>query len=176
MATNSISRTRATNLTGLIDIDALVEANTLRQKQKINTATQNLKVEQYKQEQYREIQKKAKTFYNKYFDVVSGDSLFNANSYNVMKATSSDSDSVSATASTTAKAGKYKVTVNEVPKSATESISSTDLVNLAGQTIKINDSEFTLKSSTDAKEIAEDLNSQLKAKGIKAAATYTDLY
>ena len=92
-----------------------------------------------------------------------------------MKTTSSDSESVSATASTTAKAGSYKVTVTDVPKAVSESISAADLANLAGQTIKINNQEFTLKSGT-AKEIANDLNDQLKAKGIKATATYTELY
>ena len=39
---SSVSRTRATNLTGLIDIDSLVEANLLRQKTKLNTATQKI--------------------------------------------------------------------------------------------------------------------------------------
>ena len=70
MSTSSVSRSRATNLTGLIDIDALVEANLLRQKTKLNTATQKLKVEQYKQEQYREVITKSKTFYNKYCEYI----------------------------------------------------------------------------------------------------------
>lgn len=174
---SSVSRTRATNLTGLIDIDSLVEANLLRQKTKINTATQKLKVEQYKQEQYREIQTKAKKFYNKYFDVASGDSLFNAKTYNAMKAVSSNSDAVTATASTNASAGSYKVTVNNAAKAASQSIGEEDLMSLKGKTIIIKDKEFTLKSdATNGKEIAEDLNSQLKSAGINVTATFTDLY
>lgn len=174
---SSVSRTRATNLTGLIDIDSLVEANLLRQKTKINTATQKLKVEQYKQEQYREIQTKAKKFYNKYFDVASGDSLFNAKTYNAMKAVSSNSDAVTATASTNASAGSYKVTVNNAAKAASQSIGEEDLMSLKGKTIIIKDKEFTLKSdATNGKEIAEDLNSQLKSAGINITATFTDLY
>jgi len=161
--TSSTSRTRATNLTGLIDIDALVEAQTLRQKTKINTATQNLKIEQYKQEQYREIQTKAKKFYNKYFDVLSGDSLFNAKTYNTMKATSTASGSVTATASTTAKAGSYKVSVSDVATSAQYMLDGTSLVNAAStgsKTITINGKDFTL-SGTDAKTIANNLNKDI---------------
>ncbi len=85
---SSVSRTRATNLTGLIDIDSLVEANLLRQKTKINTATQKMKVEQYKQEQYREVITKSKKFYNKYCDILSGGNLLSSSTYNAMKATS----------------------------------------------------------------------------------------
>lgn len=174
---SSVSRTRATNLTGLIDIDALVEANLIRQKTKLNTSTQKLKVEQYKQEQYREIQTKAKKFYNKYFDVLSGDSLFSTKTYNVMKATSNNSDAVTATASIKATAGSYKVTVTNAAKSPSVSISEKDLLALKGQKITINNKEFTLKAdATNGKEIAEDLNKQLENAGIKVTAKYTDLY
>ena len=173
MATNSVSRTRATNLTGLIDIDALVEANTLRQKQKIKTATQKLKIEEYRQEQYREIQKKAKTFYNKYFDVLSGNSLMNSSTYNTMKATSSNEDNVKAIASSSAQKGSYQVTVSQPAKARTAEISAANLENL--DKITINNTEFTL-SGSNAKEKAENLNKQLKEKGINVTATYTDLY
>ena len=173
MATNSISRTRATNLTGLIDIDALVEANTLRQKTKINTATQKLKVEQYKQEQYRAIQKKAKTFYNKYFDVLSGTSLLNSNTYNSMRADSSDSDNVTAKASSSAKSGSYEVKISQPATSRRAEISEDDLNKL--QKITVNNIEFELSGNT-AKEKAENLNNQLKEKGLNVTATYTDLY
>lgn len=173
MATNSVSRSRATNLTGLIDIDALVEANTLRQKQKINTATQKLKVEQYKQEQYRTIQKKAKTFYNKYLDVLSGNSLMNSNTYNTMKATSSNSDNVTAKASSSAKSGNYQVTVSKPAKARTAEISAENLESL--DKITINNVEFEL-SGADAKEKAENLNKKLKEKGLNVTAAYTDLY
>jgi len=174
---SSVSRTRATNLTGLIDIDALVEANLIRQKTKLNTSTQKLKVEQYKQEQYREVQTKAKTFYNKYCDILSGGSLLSSSTYNAMKATSNNSDAVTAIASTKATAGSYEVTVTNAAKSPSVSISESDLLALKGQKITINNKEFTLKTdATNGKEIAEDLNNQLGSAGIKVTAKYTDLY
>ena len=72
---SSVSRTRATNLTGLIDIDSLVEANLLRQKTKLNTATQKMKVEEYRQQQYREtLAAKASTTFNK-DSIVSGNKI-----------------------------------------------------------------------------------------------------
>ena len=114
---SSVSRTRATNLTGLIDIDALVEANLIRQKTKLNTSTQKLKVEQYKQEQYREVQSKAKTFYNKYFDILSGDSLFSSSTYSTIKFTSNNA-AVSATADSTADLANYKIKVTSTATKA----------------------------------------------------------
>lgn len=184
---SSVSRTRATNLTGLIDIDALVEANLLRQKTKLNTSIQKMKVEEYRQEQYREVQSKAKKFYNKYCDILSGGSLLSSSSYNAMKATSSNSDAVTATASSKASAGSYEIKVSQAAKSPSVSISADELVSLASATdgsnkITINNKEFTLLNPTSgsdeekAKQIAEDLNKQLENAGIKVTAKYTDLY
>ncbi len=171
MSTSGVSRTRATNLTGLIDIDALVEANLIRQKTKLNTATQKLKVQQYKQEQYREIQSKAKTFYNKYFDVLSGDSLFNSKTYNVMKATSTDSTNVTATASTKAKAGNYSVTVTSSAQAAKFQMTEQDFLD--NDRIAINNEIYTL-SGTDAKERAANLQKQLTEKGVNIEAKFSE--
>lgn len=165
---SSVSRTRATNLTGLIDIDSLVEANLLRQKTKINTATQKMKVEQYKQEQYREVITKSKKFYNKYCDILSGGNLLSSSTYNAMKATSSDSSSVTATASTTAKAGNYKVNITQVATS-----SKVELSDLTVGTIKINDKDITI-SGTNREELIASLNQGLAENGIKATAKYSD--
>ena len=165
---SSVSRTRATNLTGLIDIDSLVEANLLRQKTKINTATQKMKVEQYKQEQYREVITKSKKFYNKYCDILSGGNLLSSSTYNAMKATSSDSSSVTATASTTAKAGNYKVNITQVATSA-----KVELSDVTVGTIKINDKDITI-SGTNREELIASLNQGLAENGIKATAKYSD--
>lgn len=165
---SSVSRTRATNLTGLIDIDSLVEANLLRQKTKINTATQKMKVEQYRQEQYREVITKSKNFYNKYCDILSGGNLLSSSTYNAMKATSSDSSSVTATASTTAKAGNYKVNITQVATSA-----KVELSDLTVGTIKINDKDITI-SGTNREELIASLNQGLAENGIKATAKYSD--
>ncbi|MFR1379730.1 flagellar filament capping protein FliD [Clostridium neonatale] len=161
--TSSTSRTRATNLTGLIDIDALVEANLLRQKTKLNTATQKMKVEEYKQEQYREVITKSKTFWNKYCDILSGDNLLSSSNYNSMKATSSDSSSVTATASTKANSSSYKVQVTQVATAAQYTISASDLtsgskISILGANGKAH--EFTLEGEK-ASNIAENLNKSI---------------
>ena len=167
---SSVSRTRATNLTGLIDIDSLVEANLLRQKTKINTATQKMKVEQYKQEQYREVITKSKNFYNKYCDILSGGNLLSSSTYNAMKATSSDSSSVTAIASTKASAGNYKVNVTQAATSAKLEIKESDLssgkITIKGEEIAI--------TGTTREEKLESLNKGLKDKGILATAQYSD--
>lgn len=184
MSTSSVSRTRATNLTGLIDIDALVEANTLRQKTKINTATQKLKIEEYKQEQYRTIIDKSKTFYNKYCDILSGDNLFSSSNYNTLKATSSDANSVTATASSSAKAGSYKVSVTQVATSAQYQLKKSELTD--GKVIKIDTGagakEFKLIGA-DEKARVENLNKEILEfnsktenanKQIKVSASFSD--
>ena len=168
MAVSSTSRTRATNLTGLIDIDALVEANLLRQKTKLNTATQKLKVQQYKQEQYREVITKSKTFYNKYCDILSGGNLLSSSTYNTMKATSSDSSSVTATASTTAKSGNYKVNITQVATAAKVQVAS-----LSQGTININGIDLNIEGTT-RDELISSLNKEMKDKNINATAQYSD--
>lgn len=171
MAVSSTSRTRATNLTGLIDIDALVEANLIRQKTKLNSATQKLKVEQYRQEQYREVITKSKKFYNKYCDILSGGNLLSSNTYNVMKATSSDSNNVTATASTKAAAGSYEVTVNTAATASKYQINKSDLMNQSK--ITINNVTYDLSGDTAEKRV-ENLNSQLKSKGSDVTAKFSD--
>ena len=159
---STVSRTRATNLTGLIDIDALVEANLLRQKTKLNTATQKLKVQQYKQEQYREVITKSKNFYNKYCDILSGGNFLTSSTYNVMKATSSDNNNVTATASTKAKAGSYEVTVSTAATAAKYQMDKDQF--MSATQITINNVAYNLTGDT-ASERAENLNKQLKEKG-----------
>lgn len=172
MATNSVSRSRATNLTGLIDIDALVEANTLRQKQKINTASQKLKVEQYKQEQYRAIQTKAKTFYNKYCDVLSSGNFLSSSTYNTTKFTATDSSIVSATGSSKSSVTNYSVDVTTLASKASTTYEKSSVVS--GNEIEINGSKFILKGKNES-EIAKNLNSDLQNSGIKVEAKYSDL-
>lgn len=162
MAVSGTSRTRATNLTGLIDIDALVEANLLRQKTKLNSSIQKMKVEEYRQEQYREVIKKSKTFYNKYCDILSGGNFLSASTYNVMKATSSDNNNVTATASTKAKAGSYEVTVTTAATPAKYQMDK-EQFEKATQ-ITINNVAYNLTGS-NLTEKAENLNRQLKEKG-----------
>ncbi|CAI3552248.1 flagellar filament capping protein FliD [Clostridium neonatale] len=174
---SSVSRTRATNLTGLIDIDSLVEANLLRQKTKLNTATQKMKVEEYRQQQYREVQTKAKTFYNKYCDILSGGSFLSSSTYNTTKYTSSNSNIVQATGSSTSNVTNYNISVETLASKASTTFSKDSIVS--GNKIKIKvgggtEQEFTLNGSTN-EEIAKNLNSDLINAGIEANAKYSDL-
>ena len=174
---SSVSRTRATNLTGLIDIDSLVEANLLRQKTKLNTATQKMNVEEYRQQQYREVQTKAKTFYNKYCDILSGGSFLSSSTYNTTKYTSSNSNVVQATGSSTSSVTNYNISVETLASKANTTFNKDSIA--AGNKIKIKvgdgtEQEFTLKGSTN-EEIAKNLNSDLINAGIEANAKYSDL-
>lgn len=177
MSTSSVSRSRATNLTGLIDIDALVEANLLRQKTKLNTATQKMKVEQYKQEQYREVITKSKTFYNKYCDILSGGNFLTSSTYNTTKYTSSNSSNVEATGSSTSNVTNYKISVETLASKASATFNKDSIVSGNKIKVKVGDGEekeFTLKGSTN-QEMAKNLNSDLINAGIEANAKYSDL-
>ena len=169
---SSVSRTRATNLTGLIDIDSLVEANLLRQKTKLNTATQKMKVEEYRQQQYREVQTKAKTFYNKYCDILSGGSFLSSSTYNTTKYTSSNSNIVQATGSSTSNVTNYNISVETLAAKASTTFNKDSIVSGNKIKIKVGDGteqEFTLNGSTK-EEIAKKLNSDLINAGIEANA------
>lgn len=159
MATSSV--TRMTNVSGLIDTDALVEAQMLRYKTKINTATQKKMIEEYKQEQYRTITTKAKTFYNKYFTSSGEKSLVKNSAYNVVKFDSSNSSAVTATGSSDAKAVNYSVEVTSVAKAAETSLSIEDLKS--GFTL--NGKQFKSDKSSNS-EIVNDIKSQFEKEGI----------
>ena len=172
LSSTSSTRTRASNLTGLIDVDALVEAQTLRQKNRINTQTQELKIQQYKQLMYQEIQGKAHKMYQKYCDILSSaDGLYglNTSAYKAVKFSSSNSNAVTATADSTAKAINYKVEVTSLASTAKCSIKSEDL----GSSITIDGNEYTLTGS-NVKEKIKSLNSQLSQAGINITASYSD--
>lgn len=178
MATSSITRSRATNLTGLIDIDALVEANTLRQKTKINSLTQKMKVEQYKQEQYRAIQTKAKTFYNKYCDVLSSGNFLTSSTYNTTKYTTTESGAniVTATGSSKSNVTNYSVSVTTLASKASTTFDNDSVIS--GNKIIIGTGadakEFILKGATKS-EMAANLNSELENAGLKIKARYSNL-
>lgn len=172
LSSTSSTRTRASNLTGLIDIDALVEAQTLRQKKRINTQTQDLKIQQYKQLMYQEIQGKAHKMYQKYCDILSSaNGLYgvDTSAYKAVKFSSTNSNVVTATTDSTAKAVNYKVEVNQLAKTAKCTIQSDEL----GSSIKINGHEYTL-TGADVKEKIKDLNSQLSEAGVEITASYSD--
>lgn len=175
MATNSISRTRATNLTGLIDIDALVEANTIRQKQKIKTTTQNLKIEEYKQKQYREITTKAQKFYDKYFTSTGEKSLVKKDAYNVVKFDSSNSSAVTAIGSSESKIGNYTVNVTEIATKAQYTLSAEDISNgsIIVKNQDGNDCTITITGNNN-KEKVENINKQLSENGVNATIQYSD--
>ncbi|MDD6796599.1 MAG: flagellar cap protein FliD N-terminal domain-containing protein, partial [Clostridiaceae bacterium] len=170
---------RMTGMTGLIDTDALVEASLLRYKTKLNTQKQNKMIQEYKQEQYRAIMTQAKEFQNKYLDVLSSNSLFSSSAYNTLKFTSADSTVVSATGSTKAKAGNYKVVVDSMAEPARAKMTSSDFASLSGE-ITINNQKFTLKEISDPtnldqiKSRADDLNTKLKNAGMGVTVQYSD--
>eukprot|EP00828_Plagiopyla_frontata_P049656 TRINITY_DN9991_c0_g1_i3.p1 TRINITY_DN9991_c0_g1~~TRINITY_DN9991_c0_g1_i3.p1 ORF type:complete len:469 (-),score=78.37 TRINITY_DN9991_c0_g1_i3:245-1651(-) len=133
----------------------------------------NLKAEEYRQEQYREITKKAKTFYNKYCDILSGGNLFSSSNYNTIKFDSASS-AVSATGTSGSILTNYKVNVTQVAEKAYASFDKDDAEIINGKVINIDGKDYTLEGENQT-EIAENLTKALSDNGAQIEARYSEL-
>lgn len=160
---------RITGLATGLDMDQIVTDSMKPYRIKIDKKGQQKEILEIKQKLYREIVKDSRELYNKYFDITKSDSLLLSKNWSTTKFTSSNENLVSVTGSSTAKIDNYTVTGKNAKanqKSVTEGINE-------GDKLLINGEEFTLKGDT-VRERANNLNNQLKAKGINVSVKYTD--
>lgn len=171
----SISSTSVSNssnrLTGLatgLDIDSMVKTEMKAYQSKVDSATQQKDVVEIKQKLYRDILSDTRTFYNKYLDPLSKDSLIMSSAYTTVKFTSSDESLVSVTASADAVTDSYTITGKLATAAQTE---FTGIIK-ADEKIVINGKEFTMKGTSET-EIAKNLNDDLKTAGLDVKVKYT---
>lgn len=111
-----------------LDIDSIVSDSLKPYKLKIQKQEQQKQVLEWKQEQYQAIMKKASTFYNKYLDPTSADSLYSLGAYNQTKFSSDNENVVTVTGSSSASIQNYTVTsVSSLATKATGKILDTTL-------------------------------------------------
>lgn len=179
---STIQRVTGTN-SGL-DVDALVKQSLQTYQTKIDRETQNKKVLEYQQEQYKQIMTDASSFYDKYFDVLKTGNLLSTTTYNTITFDPDDDYSkskVTAKGFAGADVSDYKVTTTQIAAKASHIFKSSDLKNdgtdkisfsMGGKSI----ADVTVKSSSksDMQAAVDELNSKLSTAGISATAKYSE--
>lgn len=160
---------RITGLATGLDMDEIVKNSMKPYRIKIEKKGQDKEILEIKQKLYREVIKDSRELYNKYFDVTKSDSLLLSKNWSTTKFTSSNENILTVTGSGDAKVENYTVTGT---KAKAAKYVKTDGIESENK-LAINGEEFTLKGDTK-KEIANNLNNELKAKGINVNVIYTE--
>lgn len=169
---------RITGLATGIDTDSYVKDMMKPYQAKVDKKIQEKEVVQWKQDMYRSVIKDMRDFYDKYFDPLSKDALILEKNLNTTLAKVEKESVSKITTSNGAKTGTYNLKVNklaEPPKITSDTLSNglgTDLglsdetklsFNVDGKSIDI-----TLKAGATARDLMNEVNSNLKSYGIKA--------
>lgn len=178
---------RITGTNSGIDVDTVVKESLLNEQNKIDKAYQQQKVYEYQQEQLKEIVSDAQDFYDKYLDILSSDSLLKSTNYETASFTSTDSTGAATTAVTAkgyagADITDYSVTVTQIARKASATLSNDSVAvgNKIG--IKIGEKVVSVEiyeksdgsNEADLEKAAKELNSSLKSAGLNVTAKYSE--
>ncbi|MDU5720688.1 MAG: flagellar filament capping protein FliD [Clostridium butyricum] len=178
---------RITGTNSGIDVDTVVKQSLTNEQSKIDKAYQQQKVYEYQQAQLKEIVNDVSKFYDKYLDILSGDSLLKGTAFETASFTTTDLTGAASTAVTAkgfagADVTDYKVIVTQLASKATSNTLTSNNLSI-GKTIKIEtesgEVEFTVSSKKDGSDevdlekTAKELNSKLKSAGINVTAKYS---
>ena len=188
--TASSSILRISGMASGIDTDSIVKTMLSSYQTRIDKANQAKQTLQWKQEAYRDIIKSVKGL-QEYFDPLSSKYMLSGNSLNINTTASDDTSIVSATVSSTAKAGTYKVDVDQLATQATitgDSLNSIVQVtaasepNWSGAKLTIGTTNITLDAITAANtngttldEVVANINKKISAEPTlngKVSASY----
>ena len=175
---------RITGTNSGIDVDSVVKQSLSTQQNKIDKAYQQQMVYQYQQEQLKEIVEDVQKFYDKYLDILSGDSLLKSSAYETVSFTTTDSsgkvsNAVTAKGFAGADVSQYKVTVTQLAQKASATLESKDVVSGNKIALKMGDKVAAVDvkvsdGKVDMNETAKSLNAELKKQGINATAKYSE--
>lgn len=124
---SSIQRITGTN-SGL-DVDTLVKNSLKPYQNKIDKETQNKKVLEYQQEQYKKIMSDSSDFYDKYLDILKTGNLRSSSNYQTQTFESTDGTKVTAKGFAGSSIDNYTVTVTQLASKATDSLTSSETGN-----------------------------------------------
>ena len=178
---------RITGTNSGIDVDTVVKQSLTTEQNKIDKAYQQQKIYEYQQEQLKSIVSDVQDFYDKYLDILSGDSLLKSTAYETASFTTTDSSGNVSTAVTAkgyagADVTDYKVTVTQLASKATTSIDKDSVKVDEEIEIKVGDGDsvkITIHEKADGtgepdlERAAKELNSELKKNGINVSAKYS---
>ncbi|RQN12314.1 hypothetical protein EHW71_03595 [Clostridium butyricum] len=175
--------TRITGINSGLDVDALVKASMTTYQNKIDKETQNKKVLEYQQEQYKKIISDASDFYDKYFDILKTGNLMSSSTYQSVSFKSSDSDSAKVTAKGFAGAdvSDYKVTTTQLASKATNSFDESKLTGEDNAYISVKVGTKTASvaivkadGEIDMATTVKNLNTALNTAGINVSSKYSE--
>lgn len=178
---------RITGTNSGIDVDSVVKQSLTTQQNKIDKAYQQQMVYQYQQEQLKSIISDVQDFYDKYLDILSGDSLLKSTAYETVKFTGTDSSgkvstAVSAKGFAGADVTDYKVTVTQLASKANATISDDDIkgqkeisITVGDKTIKVETKKKENSEEIDLEKTASAINTELKKNGINVTAKYSKI-
>ncbi|EMU53510.1 flagellar filament capping protein FliD [Clostridium butyricum] len=178
---------RITGTNSGIDVDTVVKQSLSTQQNKIDKAYQQQMVYQYQQEQLKSIISDVQDFYDKYLDILSGDSLLKSTAYETVKFTGTDSSGKASTAVTAkgfagADVTDYKVTVTQLASKANATISDENIkgqdkisITVGDKTIQIDTKKKENSEEIDLEKTASAINTELKKNGINVTAKYSKI-
>lgn len=177
--------TRITGYNSGLDVDSLVKSSMTTYQNKIDKETQNKKILEYQQEQYKKIMNDASDFYDKYFDVLKTGNLFSSSTYQSVSFESGDDTKVTAKGFAGADVSDYEVTVTQIASKAKTLIQTDDLSAVATSkegvmAVKMGDDNvyvdiaFDEDYAIDMETTVENLNNALNTKGINVTAKYSE--
>lgn len=178
---------RITGTNSGIDVDSVVKQSLSTQQNKIDKAYQQQMVYQYQQEQLKSIVSDVQDFYDKYLDILSGDSLLKSTAYETVKFTGTDSSGKASTAVSAkgfagADVTDYKVTVTQLASKANATISDDDIkgqkeisITVGDKTIKVETKKKENSEDIDLEKTASAINTELKKNGINITAKYSKI-
>lgn len=178
---------RITGTNSGIDVDTVVKQSLTTQQNKIDKAYQQQMVYQYQQEQLKSIVSDVQDFYDKYLDILSGDSLLKSTAYETVKFTGTDSSGKASTAVSAkgfagADVTDYKVTVTQLASKANATISNDDIkgqkeisITVGDKTIKVETKKKENSEDIDLEKTASAINTELKKNGINITAKYSKI-
>ncbi|WP_294394652.1 flagellar filament capping protein FliD [uncultured Clostridium sp.] len=186
MASNRITGTNSG-----IDVDAVVKASLTTEQNKIDKAYQQQKIYEYQQEQLKEIVKECTSFYDKYLDILSNDSMLKSSAYESVSFTSSNNN-VTAKGFAGADAAEYSVNITKLASKATTTLRENDFDKIInsdkkngvlsvqfdnnGTKVEANiDVVIGEDKKVDLAATASKLSDELKAKGINVTAKYSEI-
>jgi len=144
----NISPTRVTGMATGMDTDSMIKQMLKPYQMRMDKFKQDRQIVQWRQDIFRDVLGDLNTFKSTYFDVLKPETnMLSSRNYSSLKAESSDSKILTATAGVGAVAGNYKVNVTQMAKVAkiegetlNYSVSSgsiNDLATLNGKNLKI---------------------------------------
>ena len=136
---SSVNRIKLPGLATGMDTDAVVKQMVTNEQNKIDKAKQKEQIINWQQEIYRDIISDVKGFNDKYFSVTSKDSIISSSAWNTLTTTSSNSNVLTATATSDASNIDYTFDIIKLAESA--KISSSITLNKDSKLIDLGASE-----------------------------------